>query len=320
MLKHHSIVAASIVLSIVLNYQARAFQDSPDAKTVRRVKRVSRPVFAPADSQSLFFKDVYAQGTVGQRPSVVPQLDSNIVNRSEEPVDELAQDSWTQIIEAAVIEDEVKTLQQELNGLVTTPVVFQTKFNDVNQRFSILSTLFAIIRQYDGDVRWIEHAAAAQALFQQANVASRTGALKGFQFCKSRRDDLETLVRGGSIATNENVPEEVDWEMAADRSAIMVYLETANEDLKQMTSDVSEFRSNTDRIFHYANMVAAFAKVINQPGMPESEEDSYADFSDAMRAAAMELKSSSQTGNFKRASSAANVLSQSCADCHQEWR
>jgi hypothetical protein len=198
--------------------------------------------------------------------------------------------------------------------------VFQTKFNDVNERFEILSILFAIVRQYEGDIRWKEHAVAAQLLFEQAAVASRSGSLKGFQFCKSRREDLEILVRGGSIAINSQAREKVDWETAADRSPIMVRLEIANEELKKLTSNESAFQANSDRIFHHSNLIAAMAKVIIQPGMPEAEEDSYVAFSRSMKSAAAKLKSAVKTNDFKIATAAANLVSKSCADCHAEWR
>ena len=36
--------------------------------------------------------------------------------------------------------------------------------------------------------------------------------------------------------------------------------------------------------------------------------------------AAVELKSSAKLGDFNRASTATNLIGQSCADCHADWR
>lgn len=323
MLQRKIIVAAVAVGTIVLNHQTWAVQNRKKSETVRRVKRVRRPVFDSDTTATPFFEDLYAEGTVGPRPAVTARPNSESLAGATGKAGTSAapgSDIWSTIIDAAVIEDEVKSLQQELNQLVTTPVVFQTKFNDVNHRFSILSMLFSIIRQYDGDVRWDNYAPTAQLLFQQAAVASRTGTLKGFQYCKSRREDLELLVRGGSITAKDDVDPEVDWETAADRSPIMVHLEIANEELKRMTSNASEFKSNAERIFHHASMIAAMGQVIIQSGLPDAEEESYADFSNTMQAAALRLKASVKDGDFNSASSAANAVSQSCADCHAEWR
>ena len=302
------------------------WQDQDEKKTqpqtVRRVKRAARPVFKD-DSSDLFFKDVYAEGTVGERPDV--NALAKAANASAKAGDnggdsDSPNDVWSQIVDASVIEDEVKSLQQELNQLVTTPVLFQTKYDAINQRFELLSMLFAIIRQYDGDIRWNEQAPAAQVLFQKAAVASRNGAAKGFQYCKARKEDLQELVRGGSIVSNEKVADSVDWETAASRSPIMEQLQVANDELKRMTSSESEFTSNTARIYHQSNLLAAMAKVIIQDGMPDAEEEGYVDFGRQMEKASLELKSAVKLNDFNSASTAANAVSQSCADCHDEWR
>ena len=300
-------------------------QAANQPKTVRRVKRAARPVFKD-DSSDLFFKNVYAEGTVGERPDISTlnksstALASSGKNSGDGGDSDSPSDAWSQIVDATVIEDEVKSLQQELNQLVTTPVIFQTKYDEVNKRFEMLSMLFAIIRQYDGDIRWNEQAPAAQVLFQKAAVASRNGAAKGFQYCKARKEDLQELVRGGSIVSNEQVPESVDWETAANRSPIMEQLEVTNDELKKMTSSESEFKSNTATIYHQSNLLAAMAKVIIQNGMPDAEEEGYVEFGRQMETASMQLKSAVKLNDFQSASTAANAVSKSCADCHDEWR
>ena len=313
---------AVLMLTVLPVSQVCAWQVSEKPQTIRRVKRAARPALDQGSSADIFFKDVYAEGTVGERPDV-SALNASVAkigSASSDGDTAGGDDVWSKIIDASVIEDEVKTLQQEINLLVTTPVMFQTKYNDVNERFEVLSMLFAIIRQYDGDIRWVKYAPTAQVLFQKAAVASRNGAVKGFQYCKARKEDLQELVRGGSIVANELVPESIDWSVAANRTPIMIRLESANEQLKRMTSSAAEFKANTEGVFRLSNLVAAMSKVITQEGMPEAEEDSYGEFSQQMKSAALELKSAVKLNDFDLASSAANAISQSCADCHSEWR
>ena len=203
---------------------------------------------------------------------------------------------------------------------MTTPVVFQTKYGEANQSFEILSVLFSVVRQYDGDVRWSEHAPAAQMLFQKAAVSSRSGTTKGFQFCNTRKQDLQELVRGGSIVTSDPIPESIDWSEAANRTPLMVRLEEANENLKQYTANEDSFKGAIGEINHEANMIAMMARVIILDGMPEAEEEDYVAYGQTMLEAAVELKSSAKLSDFNRASAATNLIGQSCADCHADWR
>ncbi len=302
-----------------------AGQEKPTPQKVRRVKRVKRPTFGNGTgaqpNDPLFFRDVYAEAIIGPRPDAnALAADSKVTSDDQATSVSAGRDSWKTLVDAAAIEDEVKAQQQAVSRLVTTPVVFQTKFGEVNQCFEMLSVLFAVIRQYDGDIRWSKHAPAAQMLFQKAAVSSRTGAATGFHFCKTRKEELQELVRGGSIVATDPAPETIDWSAAANRSPLMVRLESANENLKKYTANQNAFRGAGGDIDQEANMIAMMARVILLEGMPDAEEDDYVAFAQQMQSAAVELKSATQTGDFSRASAATNQIGQSCADCHADWR
>ena len=322
-------LAFSLLLVSLFACDAVFSQEKPEPRKVGRVKRVKRPVFNQPDGtaadqtdETIFFRDVYAEAIVGQRPDVAALAESAKSKSNESTAaDTTAGDnSWSQLVDASSIEDEVKSQQQKVSQLVTTPVVFQTKFDEVNQSFEILSVLFSVIRQYDGDIRWSDHAPAAQMLFQKAAVSSRTGAAAGFRYCNTRKEDLQELVRGGSIVATDPPPETIDWSEAADRTRLMVRLEEANENLKKFTANEGAFKNAVGEINHEANMIALMARVIILDGMPEAEEDDYVAYGRTMLDAAVELKSSAKIGDFDRASTATNLIGQSCADCHADWR
>jgi len=317
----------SFALLLLSVFACDAAYAQTKTEKVRRVKRVKRPVFGQGDGAagdssdgSIYFSDVYTEAIVGQRPDVAALAESSKRKTTADASESATAGSWSQLVDATSIEDEVKAQQQKVSQLVTTPVVFQTKFAEVNQSFEILSVIFSVIRQYDGDVRWSEHAPAAQMLFQKAAVNSRTGAAAGFRYCKSRKEDLQELVRGGSIVATDPPPETIDWSEAADRTRLMVRLEEANENLKQFTSNEDSFKSSVGEISHEANMIALMARVIILEGMPEAEEEDYVAYGQTMLDAAVELKSSTKLSDFERASKATNLIGQSCADCHADWR
>ena len=297
-------------------------QENPVPQKIRRVKRVKRPVFEGSETNKLFFRDL-SDALVGDREDAVLTATANKAGALAGGTNSSGGadgNSWKGLIDSSVLEDEVKAEQQKIAQLVTTPVIFQTKFGEINQSFEVLSALFAVIRQYDGEVRWAKQAAAAQMMFEQAAVSSRTGTVTGFRMCLTRKEELQELVRGGSIVASEPVPESIDWSKAAHRSPLMVRLETANESLKKMTANEKEFQSSTEEIYHESNIVAMLAKVILEEGMPDADDEGYSEFGKQMQSAAVELKSAVKSNNFSDAAAAANSVGQSCSDCHAEWR
>ena len=317
-----------LVLTIALsvNVQCLWAQTGQQPQKVRRVKRVKRPTFDKSKTKTLYFEDVYADAIVGVRPNRAQLAALKGSSNADETDLSLAETQkativgWSALVDASAIEDEVKTQQQQISRLITTPVVFQTKYGDVHQSFEVLSTLFAVIRQYDDDIRWRKQSPVAQMLFQKAAVSSRTGSATGFRFCKLRKDDLQEIVRGGSISASQKPPEKISWQDAADRSALMERLEIANENLKTYVANENEFKASIGEINQEANMIALMARVIVLDGMPEADEDQYTVFGKLMEEAAVELKSAVKAVDFEKASTARNLLGRSCDDCHAQWR
>jgi len=284
------------------------------------VKRVQRPDFSQPQNE-IWFDDVYKQGLAGPRPDG-SQPTKSAVASSESSTDDAESSSsgWGAIVDGATIEDEIKKLNQELAKTVTTPVKFKTAYNDVRQTMSLLSMSFAIVREYDGEVRWKDHAAAAQAAFEKAVISARSNADTSFNYCNARKFELEDLVRGGSFAEVEKPPAELEWSDVIGRTETMVRLQKSDELLKQWTADETVFAKQKSKIIAEAQWVAAIGEVIAKEGMDDADVDEYVVFCVAMKDAAKETVAATKLDNFQAASKSANALSQSCNDCHEEWR
>ena len=149
----------------VFGFAVSTFQDGRG----RKVKRVKRPVFTERDSEGIFFNNLFEEGLVGPRPTADEIRNRQSLAKRKPDVGTPDQSpgsasfAWSKFIERDVIEDEVKLLQQQLTKKVTTPVRFKTDYGSVHQSFGALSMLFAIISEYDSDVRWKTDARAAQS-------------------------------------------------------------------------------------------------------------------------------------------------------------
>lgn len=314
-------IQLTLVLLVALHSGALAQQESdPPQKKIRKVTRVKRPEFSDT-KDDVWFKDVFKDGLVGDRPDAGAAKSIAVKeNDAEESASSASSSGWASLIEGTTIEDEIKSLNQELAKTVTTPVKFKTAYNDVRQTMSILSMAFAIVREYDGEVRWKEHAANAQVALEKAATSARSNADQSFNYCNARKFDLEDLVRGGSFDEAEKPPEELDWGQVIGRSETMVRLETSDTLLKEWTADEATFAKQKARIISEAQWVAAIAEVIAKEGMDDADVDEYKAFCVAMKDAAVQTVEATKINDFASASKFANKVSQSCNNCHEEWR
>ena len=312
-------VLLSFSLLLILPLGATA-QEKP-----RNVKRVKRPEFKPKDWDGVYFQDLFREGLVGQRPAPLKpgqavQSGPGMVAGGTDTTGDAGGFRWSKYVSATTLEDEVKALQQTLVTDITTPGKFKSDYAKVHQSFSMLSMLFAVIREYDQDVRWQEDAAAAQASFERAAANSRVGTVQAYESCKRRRDDLQEMVRGGNFAGEEKPPETLDWSLVVGHSPIMERLETSYDSLKTMTSSKGEFTQAIPEVLHESELVALMAQAVQREDMEYAAEETYCDYAGEMSQAAVAIGQACRDNDYDAVSLAVNKIGQACSNCHDEFR
>ena len=294
----------------------------------RDYKRV-KPDTSKVDD-SPFFKDVFREGLVGQRPA---NLGSSIPTPIPNPPTgggtnpppsgggETGPGLWGPIVSAQTIEDEVKRTKLELDKDVTTPTAFNgLGHKKCRKHFSLLGMLFAITHEYSGDIRWKEQAATARDLFGRAGRNCKAATPASYNESKLRLLDLGDMLNGSRIEAATDPVAEVDWSLICERSQLMKRIEKSLSKLREYTSSDSSFKSNKDEVKHEAEMLAAISVAMQQDGMPDGDDSDYAEFCNAMKDAAREIVDATKLGNVEPASSAVGNISRSCDDCHEIYR
>ena len=290
---------------------------SPSAKNTK--KRAKRPVFQKEQWQDVFFEDLFAEGLSGERPATNSSAQPRGDSENDSGSMPTGAKSWSRIIPRDAVENEVKSIQQQLQKLGTSVSRFNTQFRDIQQQFNMLSMMFAIVHEYDTDIRWKKFAVAAQRLFSEASRKSRAPSRAAFEYVKLRKQDLMELVRGGAIAAQKDTS--LKWPDVIDRTTVMIRLEKAlSEVLKPETANEKQFRKSKDSIQQQAYIVAAIGKVITLKDMDEAEEADYVKYAEDMRQAARELAKAIEIDDFQVVIESVNRIEQSCNDCHGDWR
>ena len=311
-----------IVLCIVSGaVAASAVQE----RKTKKVTRVKRPSFTERDWDGVYFENLFEEGLVGDRPQrPIPgttpstgEAEAAEQNQVLTPADGL---EWSSLIQRTTLEDEVKRLQRQLTLDVTTPIKFKTDYAKAHQSYSLLSMLFAIIREYDRDVRWQDFAPTAQVSFEKAAANARVGTSQSYESCRRRLADLTEMVRGGNFPADERTPETLDWSTVVDRSPMMERLQESQDQLKRLTASKGEFARDLATAVHEAELVAAIAAVLTRKGMTDAEDQGYTEFAHSMNESAMKIVEACKNSDFEAASRAVNATRQACDDCHSEWR
>lgn len=228
---------------------------------------------------------------------------------------------FSAIISPATIEDELKRLRLEFDSGITTPAAFQSGgFQTARVQLTMMASLFAVITEHNGDVRWKKDAPAARDLFARSAVNCKSGSGQVYNEAKQRKADLEDLVSGSGLA-NRQAEAENDWGVVTDRVPLMIYLETLVEGpLKEATRDENAIKAEADRLRKTAELIGTVGFILTKDGLADSDDTDYAAMCNEMTAAAKSISLALDQGDAAAVSKAAGAVTQSCAKCHESYR
>ena len=229
-------------------------------------------------------------------------------------------DLWSPLISPTSIEDEVKRLRLHFDATITTPGAFNSGgYQEARLDLTVLATLFAVINEHSGEVRWKEQAAAARDLIARTAFNCKAGSTQVYNEAKLRKADLQDLVSGGGLS-NRNAEPENEWSMIADRSPLMEYAESLVESLEDATRNAGAITREIDLIKRNAELLAMLGEVLVREGMDEADDEDYAKLSRDMTAAAKALTAAVERADADAIGKGASDIRARCDACHEQYR
>jgi hypothetical protein len=293
------------------------------------VVRAKRPQFDPRDVDGVFFKNIFEEALVGERPAdfgkTAPALATNSGTNTPNTTDAASTTSsrpWSTFISATTIQDEVKAIKINLDTTITTPNKFASGgAKEARVDFTILAMLFGVINDYDAEVKWKRDAAAARDAFAKCAANASTSDERAYQQAKTRRQDLADILSGGSVSLSPPEDPNNNWVKICDRTPLMLRLKKSfREVIKPGTASAAEFKARKDEIAHEANLIAAIGEILAAEGMEDSVEQDYVAYAKSMKQGAIDLIEAVKLENADMGGKAAGVIDQACSRCHEDWQ
>ncbi len=296
-------------------------------------KRAPAPTFAADQLRDVFF-DQLSDALRGERPQLATLRSRGAtLAQGAEPAVAAAlgvgptannadNDSagWSRLVSASSLEDEVKRVRLRFDAGMTTPGAFNGGgYQDARRDLSILATLFAVISEYNSDIRWKDQAAAARDLLARSAFNCKAGSTQVYNEAKLRKNDLQDLVSGSGLANREADPAN-DWSAIVDRSPLMEYVEGLTNALQDASNSEAAIASNSDVIRRQAELIAVVGHVIVQQGMDDADDEDYQRLSQAMTTASRDVVSAIERGDFASVRASVGAITQSCDACHEQFR
>ena len=287
-------------------------------------RRAPPPKFSDSQLRGVFF-DNLDEAFRGTRPTLssVRKSSNAAVAAAAAPAKSSGGsggDTWSSVISPTSIEDEIKRVRLHFDSVVTTPGAFNSGgYQDARLDLTILATLFAVINEHKGEVRWKDQAAAARDLIARTAFNCKAGSTQVYNEAKLRKADLQDLVSGSGLASREAEAEN-DWTMIADRSPLMEYAELLVDSLDDVTTNEATIKAEIDAVRRNAELLAMLGEVLVKEGMDEADDEDYAKLSRDMTEAANAIVAAIEPLDAEAVSAGASAVRQKCDACHEQYR
>jgi hypothetical protein len=280
-------------------------------------------------TEGVIFNDVFKEGVVGTRPDLgkgVPSVAGGntapmTTNGGGEEASTGGVFAWSKLIAATTIEDEIKASKKVVDEEVSTPAKFAGNgYKTARKQFSVLAMMFAIIGEYDGEVRWKADGPAARDVFARTAGNCKVGTIQVFNEAKQRKADLEDLLGGAGLKDRAG-ERKATWTAVTDRSPLMQRLEVAHQERMQpWVGNKGEFSDHSEEMLHEAQLAAVFAEILMKEGMEDGDDDDYREFCQKLQKASLDIVDAVKSNNYDKARAAVGEIDKSCTDCHQAYR
>lgn len=274
------------------------------------------PEFTDADVEP-FFEDA-RDALVGERPDGnVDVAEAGDSLASDQAVESFA---WSRIVEGEALATEVKRSAARLTAPLASATAFQQGGHTAcSAEFALLAVLFAVVDEFDGDVRWQRDAAPLRQAMAAAAEACREATDASYALAVERRAALDELIRGGSTS---GASEPLDkWSTLADRKLLMQRMEVGlQEGVNPRVANERELSRGAAEVRHEAQMLALLAEVIHREEFEFWDDETFGEYSRELGDAAGELARAVAEANYEAARAAAGRVGQACVACHDGYR
>lgn len=317
--------ATTWTLAVLCGILAGSLADSGRCDAQQR--RAPVPNTSASELKGVFFDSV-SDAFAGEKPTLssirkaatVAKEKAMIADAAADSGNQSPADAWSSIISAASLEDEVKQVRLRYDSLITTPGKFNSGgYLSARIDLTVLATLFGVIAEYGGQVRWKSDADAARDLLGRTASNCKAGSTQVYNEAKLRKADLQDLLSGTGLAGRKGEPAQ-DWSSVADRSPLMEYAEMLIESLEDDGRDEQSVQASQDDVRRRAQLLAMLGKVLTKEGIDGAGDEDYETLSLAMTQAATEVATALDRSDFEAARLGITNIRSRCDACHAEYR
>ncbi len=227
--------------------------------------------------------------------------------------------NWKRIIPAELLDAEVTSIRNRFNADLQTVGSYNRSYLSLPPHIATLTVLSHVANDHPDDIRWKKNAKFIKHLAGKMNAEKlRSGA--GSQ--KPLKADFDNIleVLNGSVPAGVEAPDGESVAELAEMGYIMKRFENSTRILGTNGGTAEAMKTNADVLKQEAAVMGALTQILMDEGYGFAEDEGFEKFVNNMVEATVEMRDAVQNDQFEKFDLARSKVTQSCQQCHSEYR
>ena len=229
-----------------------------------------------------------------------------------------AGDDWTALISAKDIEDEIKEIRNRTSAGLTGVGQYNGKYKEMQWDGAVLAALGTIAQHHPESVKWKANAKYVREYGSQLEKTANGLGKKPFEATQGVFENL-TGVLDGNAPSDADVPDEAQLHEKASRKMLMYRMQRAKDWLRKEVTTEAKYKADIEKVKHEASMLGTITKAQLTPGYEYVDDENYRKHVQEMIEAAITIRKSVETQDFKAFEGAINNVEKKCNGCHTDF-
>jgi len=230
------------------------------------------------------------------------------------------EDSWSALITAATIDEEVKSIRNFLNENVHSVGTFNSSMLMIPPKAASLAAVAVIVTEHPESVPWKDDAKYVRDLAKKMNSSVLQRGAKDQKRIEELYDAVDATLSRSKPAGLEEPPESDSFAEVAEMRLLMMRMEEAEKRLKTEAGNESTMGEKKAMVAHEASMMAVMAKIVAMPAYGYGDDPKFTGYAKEVLKASQDIKTAAESGDFAGYESALTRVSTTCSNCHSDFK
>ncbi|MHC4877824.1 MAG: hypothetical protein ACYTGL_15290 [Planctomycetota bacterium] len=276
--------------------------------------------------------EVAADSTTGASPGIAMTQPGAATDAAADTTDSAAASeapaaaavSWSTLISAEAINDEVRFLRNEMQSRLTNMGAYKRSTLEIPVFGSSIAFFAEIAARHDGDISWKENAKYIRVLGTRISDVSSSAQGQ----TRNSYDEVNDAFLTINEILNNNTPAELpevedespDFADFAEMTYLMKRVERGQQWMQTNTGSESGFNDKAATAIRETAVLAAMSEAFKAEGYGYNEDEEFTGYLDILRDAGTGMKKAVEEKDFSKYDELRSQAGQQCTQCHSVYK